>query len=159
MSISFAELEKLVVRSRCALTWREIGSLVLCVLTRLPLGQEGCHLLKCSAGCLCVRANRGSGTIRQVSGTVGTLLRNSPKPSEAVPKRRRVGTIVKCRFGLQSSKDRIGLEITILEARKRKDRHPLLNRPPATPIHLPPGILLRLFSPFPPAQGRSGRRA
>ena len=104
-------------------------------------------------------SQQGSGTIRQVSGTVGTLLRNSPKPSEAVPKRRRVGTIVKCRFGLQSSKDRIGLEITILEARKRKDRHPLLNRPPATPIHLPPGILLRLFSPFPPAQGRSGRRA
>ena len=74
------------------------------------------HILKCPAGCWCVRANRG--------GTVRTLFRNSPKPSETVPKRRRAGTIVKCRFGLQSSKDRIGLEtnVTILEARKRKDR-------------------------------------
>ena len=96
------------------------------------------HILKCPAGCWCVRANRGSGTIRQVSGTVRTLFRNSPKPSETVPKRRRAGTIVKCRFGLQSSKDRIGLEtnVTILEARKRKDRHPLSNRPPATPMHI-----------------------
>ena len=49
--------------------------------------------------------------------------------------------IVKCRSGLQSSKDLIGLEInvTILAARKRKDRHRLLNRPPAIPMYISKG--------------------
>ena len=83
-------------------------------------------------------ANRGSGTIRQVSGTVRVLepcSETAPKPSGTVLKRRNYSKVPIGASKFEGPNSCPEIDVTVLEARTRRDRHPLLDRPPATPKH------------------------